>query len=67
MPPLDIYVLIAKAPSDFSEEDRVSLAAQSGRIITYAELITNAKNAYQEYLSAVDAVSPIEKILQKLT
>lgn len=65
-PPIDIYVLIAKTPTDFAESDRVSLTAQSGRIITYSSLINDARNAYQEYLTAVDHISPLEKILQRL-
>jgi hypothetical protein len=67
IPPLDIYVLIANAPSDFEERDKASLIAQSGRIITYSQLINDARNAYQEYLSAIQDVSSLESILQRLS
>jgi len=66
IPPLDIYVLIANSPVDFEETDRASLIAQSGRIITYSSLINDARNAYQEYLSAIDSVSALDSILQRL-
>jgi Histidine kinase-, DNA gyrase B-, and HSP90-like ATPase len=65
-PPIDIYVLIAKTPSGFSEDDRRSLAAQSGQIITYEQLITDAINAYQTYLDAVSHTGTLETILNKL-
>ncbi|MDE2367341.1 MAG: ATP-binding protein [Burkholderiales bacterium] len=65
-PPLDIYVLIAKTPSGFSEADRQSLAAHDGRIITYQQLITDAINAYQTYLDAVKHTGTLEAILGEL-
>lgn len=65
-PPIDIYLLIAKTPSGFSESDRRSLAEQNGQIITYEELITNAINAYQTYLDAMNHTGDLEIILEKL-
>ena len=66
VPPLDIYVLIARTPAGFEEDDKRSLAAQSGRIITYGQLITDAKNAYQEYLDVKMKVGALEALLSKL-
>ena len=65
-PPIDIYVLIAKTPTGFSESDRQSLAAQNGQIITYQQLITDAINAYQTYLDAMKNTGSLEIILAKL-
>lgn len=65
-PPIDIYVLIAKTPSGFSEADRRSLAEQNGQIITYQQLITDAINAYQTYLDAMTHTGTLETILGKL-
>jgi hypothetical protein len=66
VPGLDIYVLVAKAPAGYDEDDKKALAAVSGRIITYSQLINDAKNAYQEYLDAKDKVSSLELLLKKL-
>lgn len=65
-PPIDIYLLIAKTPSGFSEIDRRSLAEQNGQIITYQQLITDAINAYQTYLDAMKNTGSLETILAKL-
>lgn len=65
-PPIDIYLLIAKTPSGFSEADRRSLAEQNGQIITYQQLITDAINAYQTYLDAMKNTGSLEAILEKL-
>ncbi|MBD9651977.1 ATP-binding protein [Ensifer sp. ENS09] len=66
IPPLDIYLLVAKTPTGMDETDRQSLAAQNARIITYQQLITDAVNAYQEYLDATSKAGPLERILEKL-
>lgn len=66
IPPLDIYILIAKTPTAFSEDDKNSLAAQDSRIITYSQLINDASNAYQEYLDVTKDTGELEKILQSL-
>jgi hypothetical protein len=65
-PPLDIYVLIARTPTGFTEADRLSLAAHDGRIITYQQLITDAINAYQTYLDAVKHTGALEVILSEI-
>lgn len=65
-PPLDIYVLIAKTPTGFTESDRLSLAAHDGRIITYQQLITDAINAYQTYLDAVKHTGVLEALLKEI-
>lgn len=65
-PPIDIYLLIAKTPSGFSESDKRSLAEQSGQIITYQQLITDAINSYQTYLDAMKNTGNLESILAKL-
>lgn len=59
-------MLIAKTPTGFSEPDRMALAAQDGRIITYQQLITDAINAYQTYLDAVKHTGALEVILSEL-
>ncbi|HDR9174243.1 TPA: hypothetical protein QDB23_001454, partial [Burkholderia vietnamiensis] len=66
VPPLDIYLLVAKRPNGFSESDRQSLAAQNGRLITYEQLINDARNAYQQYLDVNKITLPLEGILKKL-
>jgi len=66
VPPLDIYLLIAKTPAGFDEEKRNALAAVFGRIITYEELINNAKNSYQQYLDAKSAIGSLEQLLARL-
>ena len=66
IPVLDIYVLIANTPSGFDVADKNALAAVSGKIITYAQLINDAKNAYQEYLDAKKKVGDLESLLKKL-
>jgi hypothetical protein len=66
IPSLDIYVLLAKVPDGYDDDDRKSLQASSGKIITYGQLITDAKNAYQEYQDAKDKVSSLETLLKQL-
>jgi hypothetical protein len=66
VPPLDIYILIAKTPSGFSEDDKKSLAAQDSKIITYAQLINDASNAYQAYLDVMTHTGSLETILSTL-
>ncbi|WP_321815673.1 MULTISPECIES: ATP-binding protein [unclassified Paraburkholderia] len=66
IPPLDIYLLLAKRPNGFSESDREALAAVNGRIITYEQLINDAKNAYQQYLNVNEETLQLESILKKL-
>lgn len=66
IPPLDIYVLIARTPSGFDEEKRQALAAVFGRIITYEQLINDARNAYQQYLDVKSAIGPLELLLDRL-
>ena len=66
IPSLDIYVLLAKVPDGYDDADRKSLQELSGKIITYGQLITDAKNAYQEYQDAKDKVSSLETLLKQL-
>ncbi len=66
VPIMDIYMLLAKVPDGFDDEDRKALQSVSGKIITYGQLITDAKNAYQEYLDAKDKVSSLELLLKQL-
>lgn len=66
VPPLDIYLLVAKAPTDFDEPKRQSLAAFNGRLITYSQLINDARNSYQQYLNVTNMTGPLETILKKL-
>lgn len=67
-PPLDIYLLVANAPSGFDESKRLSLAAINSRIITYSQLINDAKNSYQEYLDAAEKTTGrLETVLKDLS
>jgi len=66
VPPLDIYLLVAKAPTGFDESMRQALAAFNGRLITYSQLINDAKNSYQQYLNVTNITGPLETILKKL-
>jgi len=66
VPPLDIYLLVAKTPVGFDESKRKSLAEVNGRLITYAQLINDAKNAYQHYLSVATKTGALEATLRKL-
>lgn len=66
VPPLDIYLLVAKAPTDFDEPKRQALAAFNGRLITYSQLINDARNSYQQYLNVTNITGPLETILKKL-
>jgi Histidine kinase-, DNA gyrase B-, and HSP90-like ATPase len=66
VPALDIYVLLAKTPTGYDESEKNALAAVSGRIVTYTQLINDAKNAYQEYLDAKGKLSELEQVLKKL-
>jgi hypothetical protein len=66
LPVLDICLLLAKVPTGFDSAKQRSLAEMSGRIITYDQLINDAKNAYQEYLSVKSTAGTLEGILSKL-
>ena len=66
VPALDIYMLLSKTPVGFDEGERNALSAVYGRIITYSELIANARNSYQEYLDAKTKIGNLEAILRKL-
>lgn len=66
VPPIDIYLLIAKTPKVFSEADRQSLAMQNGYILTYEQLINDAFNSYQEYLNVQKGISKIEKVFEQI-
>jgi hypothetical protein len=65
-PPLDIYLLVARTPAGFDETKRRSLAEVSARIVTYDQLINDAKNSYQQYLDVAKATGGLESILGKL-
>jgi Histidine kinase-, DNA gyrase B-, and HSP90-like ATPase len=66
VPPLDIYVLVAKTPIGFDESKRRALAEVSGRFITYQQLINDAKNAYQQYLDVTHVIGELEALLKRL-
>lgn len=65
IPALDIYILVGTAPV-MDEADRLALSHQGSKIITYSELITNAHNAYQEYITAHSHVTRLEKVLSAI-
>ena len=68
VPPLDIYVLVARQPGgDDAEADRQSLAAQNGILITYEQLINDSTNAYQEYLDTNKSTGKLASILSGIT
>lgn len=66
VPPLDIYLLVARTPNGFEEAERKSLAEVGGRFITYEQLINDAKKSYQQYLDVANITGPLETILNKL-
>lgn len=66
IPPFDIYMLIKKAPHDWTEADRESLLKYNGIIITYSQLINDAHNTYQQYLNQNQHVNKIDNILKKI-
>ena len=66
VPPLDIYLVVGQTPSGYDERMRRSLAEIDGKFIPYAQLINDARNAYQEYISASKTVGELEAILQEL-
>lgn len=66
IPAYDIYMLINKLPTNWSEENTKMLQACNGKILTYEQLINNAYNAYQEYLNLNTHANRIEDILKKI-
>ena len=68
LPPLEIYLLVANTPTGFDESKRRSLAEVNGRIVTYAQLINDARNSYQEYLEAAEKTTGrLEAVLKELS
>ncbi len=66
VPPLDIYLLVAKTPTGMDETDRRAMAEQNAKLITYEQLITDATNSYQSYIDVNSNTGPLETILSKL-
>lgn len=67
VPPFDIYLLVGKTPSGFDEDVRKALAQYNGKLITYTQLINDAKITYQSYLAVNANTGPLASILNKLT
>ncbi|MFS2326534.1 ATP-binding protein [Brucella sp. H1_1004] len=65
-PALDIYLLVAKVPTGMDVKDIRSMAEQNAKIITYEQLITDAKNSYQEYIDANRKAGALEGILSRI-
>ena len=66
VPPIDVYLVVGATPSGFDERNRRSLAEINAKIVTYTELITDAKNAYQDYISVKARVGKLEALLDQL-
>lgn len=67
VPPFDIYLLVAQKPATFDESMRKALAEVNGKLITYTQLINDAKITYQQYLAVNDATGPLSTTLKKLS
>jgi hypothetical protein len=65
-PTIEIYVLIAKTPTGYSEAKKRSMAELGGQIITYEHLINDSKKAYEEYLAAQVRVGSLQNLLDRL-
>ncbi|WP_321857226.1 ATP-binding protein [Paraburkholderia tropica] len=66
VPHIDTYILVSEKPQSLLEEDEQSMRISNIQFLTYSGLITNARKAYAEYLSAKGSVSRIEQILQRV-
>lgn len=66
VPPIDVYLVVGATPSEFDERNRRSLAEINAQIVTYTELITDAKNAYQDYIIVKAHVGKLEALLTQL-
>lgn len=66
VPPFDIYLLVGQKPKSFDEAMRKALAEVNGKLITYTQLINDAKITYQRYLAVNDATGPLTSILKRL-
>lgn len=66
VPPIDVYLVVGATPTNYDEKNRRALAESNARIVTYTELITDAKNAYQEYISVKAKVGELEAVLKKI-
>jgi hypothetical protein len=65
-PVTEVYVLIAKTPTGYSEAKKRSMAELGGKIITYESLINDSKKAYEEYLAAKAKVGTLQELLDRL-
>ena len=66
VPPIDVFLVVGATPINYDEKNRRQLAESNAKIVTYNELITDAKNAYQEYISAKAKVGELEALLKKI-
>jgi hypothetical protein len=64
-PIIDTYILVESAPT-MIDADYGSLRSYNGQIITYAGLISRAREGYQEYLDAHVNTSRIDGIVSRL-
>lgn len=69
--PLEIICLVGKPPPEWKEgsgrEDvEESLSAVDARIVFYAELLTNAHQAYRDYLELNKKIDPLWKIFHAI-
>ena len=67
----EIVCLVGKDLKDWAEPDgkkdsKVQLESVSARVMTYSQLIGNARNAYAEYLDASESAGKIYKVLEAI-
>jgi hypothetical protein len=65
-PALDVYLLVARTPTNFDEKMRQSLETINGKILPYAQLINDAKATYESYLATAATVGSLEDVLREL-
>ena len=66
VPPIDVYILVSEKPKPLLESDEIGLRINNIEFFTYSGLIVNAEKAYQEYYTAHEKVSSIDKFIGKI-
>lgn len=67
VPPVDVCFVTEEVPKTTFGDALEDLRKHDMQAFTYKGMITNAKRAYQEYLSAVPHVSKLEDIISNIT
>ncbi len=65
--PLDIVCVVGKMPQDWDDPSRKSLEAFNARIVTYDQLIENARNAYKDYLERHAEAGRIYRFIKSIS